>query len=61
MEDLDQLTDFFTMTTETTIATGAIPTDAESPRVQRDAPGPRVPTLPPRVHNSPNPVPALVV
>ena len=61
MEALEQLTNFFTTATETTMATGSISTDASYTRVKRDAPGPSVPNIPPRVKNSPTPVPALVV
>ena len=60
MEALDNLAEIFTMTTATTMATGAIPTSAESPRMHRYAPGTRVPTHPPRVHNSTTLLPALV-
>ena len=46
---------------ETTITNGAITTAAASPRVQRDAPVPRVLTRPPRDQNITTPVTELVV
>ena len=61
MEALEHLSDVFTTMTETTTATGSIPTAAESPRVQIDTPCPRVPTRSPKLQKSLKPVPELVV
>ena len=53
--------DIFTTTTATTMATRAITTVVSFPRVQMDAPDPRVLTRPPWVKNILTPVPAMIV
>ena len=61
IEALEKLAGVFAISSATTMAAGDIPTSAAYPRLNRYAPVPRVLDLPPRVHNSPTPVPALVV
>ena len=61
MKDLEYILDVLTTSTAITTAAVSIPTVAEYPRSQRDGAVTRVKNLPPRVHNSPRPVPELVV